>query len=163
MKDKSEILLNYEIVQSNDTWIVTEKSSNYGRNLNERLFEFAVRIVKFLRSISDSPENRIIKNQLIKSATSMGANYEEAQGSNSKKDFSNKCAIVFKEARETNYWLRLLQATSAENNKELSFLIEESDELKKIFASIIIKTRPREFWFIFYQLSFILKKQLFIR
>ena len=75
----------------------------------------------------------------------MGANYEEAQGSNSKKDFSNKCAIVFKEARETNYWLRLLQATSAENNKELSFLIEESDELKKIFASIIIKTRPRKF------------------
>ena len=145
MKDKLENLINYDIVQSNDKWVISEKSSNYGRNLNERLFEFAVRIVKFLRSISDSPENRIIKNQLIKSATSMGANYEEAQGSNSKKDFSNKCAIVFKEARETNYWLRLLQATSAENNKELSFLIEESDELKKIFASIIIKTRPRKF------------------
>ena len=145
MKDKLENLINYDIVQSNDKWVISEKSSNYGRNLNERLFEFSVRIVKLLRSISDSPENRIIKNQLIKSATSMGANYEEAQGSNSKKDFSNKCAIVFKEARETNYWLRLLQATSAENNKELSFLIEESDELKKIFASIIIKTRPREF------------------
>ena len=145
MKDKLENLINYDIVQSNDKWVISEKSSNYGRNLNERLFEFSVRIVKLLRSISDSPENRIIKNQLIKSATSMGANYEEAQGSNSKKDFSNKCAIVFKEARETNYWLRLLQATSAENNKELSFLIEESDELKKIFASIIIKTRPRKF------------------
>ena len=135
----------YEIVKNDDQWIVREQSQKYGKDLSERLFEFATRLIRFLRTIPKSEETRIIKYQLIKAGTSTGANYEESQGAISRNDFSNKCAIVLKEAKEANYWLRLIKSTEIDNSNELDFLIKESSELKSIFASIVKKTRPRQF------------------
>lgn len=87
------------------------------------------------------PENhelRVIKNQLIKSATSVGANYEEAQAGASKADFTNKVKIVLKEARECNYWLRMLRALGYECSEQ-DLLLQESKELKNIFGVIVLR------------------------
>ena len=84
----------------------------------------------------------IITFQLGKAATSLGSNYEEAQGAESSKDFNHKIGIVLKEARESNFWLRVLNAISTdyEKNNETKRLQNEGLEFKKIFSAIKIKT-----------------------
>ena len=113
-------------------------------DLQERLFAFVVRVFKFLRTLPDNKENSVIRYQLLKSSISTGANYEEAQGGSSRTDFTYKVEISLKEMRETNYWLRLIKATS-EGDKmnvvELENLIAESKELKLIIGSIVTKTK----------------------
>ena len=111
-------------------------------DLCERLFEFAVRVIEFLKTVKYSPENKTIRSQLSKSACSSGANYEEAQGGSSKADFCNKVRISLREMRESNYWLRIIKRTIKEiDNSELEYLINESTELKKILGSIAQKSR----------------------
>ena len=115
---------------------------NQKTDLSERLFEFAVKVIEFLRVLPFSPENKTIRTQLSKSACSSGANYEESQGGSSKADFSNKVRISLREMRESNYWLRIIKRTVADINKsELDYLIMESAELKNILGSIVQKTR----------------------
>jgi four helix bundle protein len=77
-------------------------------DLCERLFEFAVRVIEFLKMLPYSPENKTIRTQLSKSACSSGANYEEAQSGSSKADFSNKVRIALREMRESNFKLSFL-------------------------------------------------------
>jgi len=108
-------------------------------DLLERTFNFGVRCLKHLKTFPNTSEYSIIKYQLGKSATSIGANYEEAQAGSSKADFKNKVRISLKEARESNYWLRVLKALEQESNEELNFLVNESQELKNILASILKK------------------------
>jgi four helix bundle protein len=72
-------------------------------NLEERHFNFAVRCIKFLRTLPSSFEYNVIKYQLTKSCTSSGANYEEAQAGSSRADFTNKVRIALREMRESNY------------------------------------------------------------
>jgi len=111
-------------------------------DLCERLFEFAVRVIEFLKKLPYSPENKTIRTQLSKSACSSGANYEESQGGSSKADFSNKVRISLREMRESNYWLRIIKRTVNDiNESELDYLIKESGELKKILGSIAQKSR----------------------
>ena len=107
--------------------------------LGKRLFDFAVRVIKYCRTLPKTKEYDIIKNQLIKSSTSSGANYEEAQGGSSKADFVNKINISLKEMRESNYWLRIINEIS-ETEDELILLIKESEELKRILGSIYSKS-----------------------
>ncbi len=111
-------------------------------DLCERLFEFAVRVIEFLKTLPYSPENKTIRTQLSKSACSAGANYEESQSGSSKADFSNKVRISLREMRESNYWLRIIRRTVKEiNGSELDYLIKESGELKNILGSIVQKSR----------------------
>jgi four helix bundle protein len=111
-------------------------------DLSERLFEFAVRVIEFLKTIPYTPENKIIRTQLAKSSTSSGANYEESQGGSSKLEFGNKVRIATREMRESNYWLRIIKRTITDIDKsELDFLINESAELKNILGSIVQKCR----------------------
>ncbi len=112
--------------------------------LQKRIFDFVVEVIKFLRTLPDTQEYYVIKNQLIKSSTSTGANYEEAQGASSKADFTYKNEISLKEIRETNYWLRLIKEISIGlkiNWEKLDYLINESSELKLIFGSIVSKSK----------------------
>ena len=113
------------------------------RDLEKRTFDFAVEVVKFLKNIKYSKENEVVKYQLAKSATSVGANYEEAQGAYSRNDFKYKIGICFREAKESNYWVRIIKATNISNSKILDYLIKESEELKKIFSSIMKKVHKR--------------------
>lgn len=93
----------------------------------------------------NTTEYKIIKHQLAKSATSSGANYEEAQAGSSKADFTNKVRISLREMRESNYWLRILDAIN-ENEipiDTLQLLINESKELKNILGSIVQKSQTK--------------------
>ena len=115
-----------------------------GKNLEERTFKFAVDVIKFLRTIEYSKENDVVKYQLAKSATSIGANYEEAQGAFSKEDFNYRISICFRESKESNYWLRIIKATDMSKSRKLNDLIQESFELKSIFASMCKKIHIRK-------------------
>jgi four helix bundle protein len=111
-------------------------------DLAERLFEFAVRVIEFLKTIPYSPENKVIRTQLAKSSTSSGANYEESQGGSSKLEFGNKVRIAAREMRESNYWLRIVNRTISEVNvSKNKYLIIESSELLNILGSIAQKFR----------------------
>jgi len=110
-------------------------------DLSERLLKFAVDVIVYLRTLANSPESKVIKYQLIKSATSSGANYEESQGASSKIDFHNKVRIALKEMRESNYWLIIIRRSLIDSSKNLNKLISESEELKNILGKIASKTR----------------------
>jgi four helix bundle protein len=73
--------------------------------LSTRLFNFAISVIKFLNALPSTPETHVIRHRLTKSSTSSGANYEEAQASSSRADFSNKARIALREMRESSYWL----------------------------------------------------------
>ncbi|MDP4219465.1 MAG: four helix bundle protein [Bacteroidota bacterium] len=110
-------------------------------DIHERTFDFAVRIVEFCRTLDNIPTNWVLSKQLAKSGTSIGANVEEAQGGQSKPDFIAKISIALKESRETNYWLRVIKESKGSESDELLYLIQESSELMKILAAILIKAR----------------------
>jgi four helix bundle protein len=118
--------------------LIREGKSVY--NLKDRTFLFAKRIIEIAEMIPVNPTSNIIRVQLIKAGTSVGANIEEADGSFTKPDFRNKMVIARKEAREANYWLRLITGKYM-TPEELSQDIKESIELIKIFSSIISKVK----------------------
>ena len=118
--------------------------SNKKNNLEQRTFKFSVDVLKFLKTIKYSKENDVLRVQLAKSATSIGANYEEAQGAFSKDDFKYKMSICLREARESNYWLRLIQSIKISESENVKALIKESYELKSIFHSIMKKIHFRK-------------------
>jgi four helix bundle protein len=111
--------------------------------LSNRLLEFSINTIKLLRKIANTEEYKIIKHQLIKSSTSSGANYEEAQGGSSRADFRNKVFISLKEMRESNYWLKVLKGINnkPELNSEIVELVNETQELKNILGSIASKLK----------------------
>lgn len=110
--------------------------------LGKRLFDFAVRTIKYCRTLPKGKEYEIISYQLIKSSTSSGANYEEAQGAISKPDFFHKINICLKEMRETNYWLRILKEIKS-NDDNIEIILKESLELMRILGSISSKSLKR--------------------
>ncbi|HLD28766.1 MAG TPA: four helix bundle protein [bacterium] len=116
-----------------------EKYDNMN-DLQNRLFNFGAEVLKYLKGLPNTPENRIIRDQLGRSATSPGASYEEAQAGCSPADFHNKINICLKEMRESNYWLRMLNAVNG-TDSDLGFFIAESGELMKILGSISAKTQ----------------------
>lgn len=110
----------------------------------ERSFLFAVRIVTLCRVLShaSSPnEERLLASQLFRSGTSIGANIEEAQASQSKPDYISKMSIACKEARETRYWLRLLAAASDIPPDKLHAITDEANQLIAILTTIVKKCR----------------------
>lgn len=106
-------------------------------DLEERTTKFGEDVIDFAKKL---PKDSIIKpliNQLIRSGTSIGANYSEADEANSKKDFLNKIAIAKKETKETKYWLRLIAHTIPNFKEETRKLWKEAQELNLILAAII--------------------------
>ena len=107
-------------------------------DLPERTFEFAHRVLKLCQYLDRTPGvNRLLANQLFRSATSVGANVEEAQAGQSRADFVSKMSIACKEARETHYWLRLLETSEIVDQSRLSDLIDESNQLIAILTTIV--------------------------
>jgi four helix bundle protein len=114
-------------------------------DIRERTFAFAVRIVKlckYLEKHSDVAKSVI--NQLLDAGTSVGANLEEAQAGQTKPDLIHKNSISLKEARESNFWLRLILATSQFDEKVktgIEELRDESSEIANIIAKIIVNAK----------------------
>ena len=114
-------------------------------DIRERAFKFAVRIVKLCRFLDiATPTSKNITLQLLKSGTSIGANLEEAQAAQSKADFVHKNSISLKEARESNYWIRLILETNrfdTTTKGRIKDLETESLELCKIIGKIIVSSK----------------------
>lgn len=114
---------------------MTQFSNKY--DLEERTARFGENIIEFCKSI---PQNIItipIIKQLIRSGTSIGANYCEANNASSKKDFKNKIFICKKEAQETKYWLRMVSNVTTDKKEEARKLWKECQELTLIFQKIV--------------------------
>ncbi len=103
-----------------------------------RTFEFSVKVVELYKFLQYDRKEYVLGKQLLRSGTSIGANVEEATAAQSKKDFISKMSIALKEARETNYWLRLLKRTGFIKKDNL---INESSEIMNILGAIIRTSR----------------------
>ena len=110
-------------------------------NVEQKSFLFSVRVVKLARYLQEEKKEYILSKQLIRSGTSIGANIVESQQAQSRADFISKLSIALKEASETNYWLRLLNATDYLSESEFSSIIADCKELERILTSIIKTTR----------------------
>jgi len=104
--------------------------------VKQKSYEFALQIVKLCTQLK-SDRHYEVSSQLLRSGTSVGANVEETLAGQSRKDFFAKMSIASKEARETNYWLRLIKDTELFDKQQLQKLISESEELVKILTSIV--------------------------
>jgi four helix bundle protein len=111
------------------------------RDIKERSFEFATSIIKFVQKLPKNHAGYKIGGQLLDAGTSIGANVEEATGGFSKRDFIFKMVVALKEARESNYWLRLIKASELGKGNDLDILLNESEELRKILTSIVKTSR----------------------
>lgn len=105
-------------------------------DLEDRTIKFSENIIEMVKKLKSNVINKSIINQLIRSATSVGANYCEANGASSKKDFKNKIHICKKEVKETKYWLQLMAKTNPEIKEKLRILWQEAQELTLIFSKI---------------------------
>jgi four helix bundle protein len=111
-------------------------NKEFSRILEIRTKNFAVQIIKFSISLPTIPEGKVVKNQLTKSGTSIGANYREANRSRSKADFKNKIRICESEANETVYWLEISEELKWGDAVKLKMALIEANELLAIFTSI---------------------------
>ena len=118
-----------------DCGFVSDSQSNPVR---EKSFKFALMIVGICRELQADREY-VISKQLMRSGTSIGANIEEAVSAESRKDFLHKMNIALKEARESLYWLRLLDASEIETNQNLNEHLAVADELVRLLVSITRK------------------------
>ena len=102
-----------------------------------KTYSFALRIIDLYKYLSKEEKEYTLSKQILRSGTSIGANSEEAAGSISKKDFSAKFFIAYKEARETHYWIRLLRDSGYIDSKLASSLLNDLDEILKIIGAIL--------------------------
>jgi four helix bundle protein len=105
-------------------------------DLEERTARFGENVIHFCRTLKSDNITNPLTNQLVRSGTSVGANYLEANGSSSKKDFRNKIFICKKEAQETRHWLRMIIVAVPDKKNEANDLMQESKELSMIFHKI---------------------------
>ena len=111
-------------------------------DLEERTYQFAKNVRFFVKTLPKTIANIEDGKQVIKASGSVGANYIEANESLSKKDFKMRIKICRKEAKESAYWLRLLNETNnLKNANDAKNLMQEANELKKIFSSILEKSK----------------------
>jgi four helix bundle protein len=106
-------------------------------DLSERTIRFSQSIIDFCKSLANNAITSPLINQLIRSGTSIGANYHEADEGSSKKDFVNKIAIANKEAKETKYWLQVIAHADPQCKTQARILWKEAHELNLIFSAII--------------------------
>lgn len=111
------------------------------RDIEERTFTFAVRIVKLVNAIPRTTVGAVAARQLVRSGTSVGANVEEAQGSHSKRDFAHRMNVARREAREALYWLRLVAESELLEKERFEDIIGEADELVRILTTIVKRSR----------------------
>jgi four helix bundle protein len=117
-------------------------------DIKDRAKNFAIRSIKLIKKFPNDIAGREIGKQFIRSATSIGANLEEADAGSSRKDFFHKLSISYKEAKESRYWLEIILESDVLNNpnniKEAQALKNEAVELSKILYAIINKGKSRE-------------------
>jgi four helix bundle protein len=116
---------------------------NFSEQLKKRTKLFALEIIRLSQQVSYSQINGVLVKQITKSGTSVAANYRSACRGRSDAEFYSKICIVVEEADETIFWLELLQETEIVNEREISPLLKEADEILKIMVSIKNKTNAK--------------------
>jgi four helix bundle protein len=106
-------------------------------NLEKRTADFGSSVIVFCKKIKENTITKPLISQLVRSATSVGANYFEANGASSKKDFKNKIHICKKESQESKYWLHMMSVAVFDSKEEARHLWQEAQELTLIFGKII--------------------------
>jgi four helix bundle protein len=131
----------------NEEWRMQKRGGMAGkapRDIQERTFEFGVRIVRLADRLPKTLAAAAIGRQVLRSGTSIGANMEEAHGAETKRDFIHKTNIAYKEARETFYWLGLIDAAILPKDGEVLTLRQEGDEIIRILHAILRKARSSQ-------------------
>jgi four helix bundle protein len=113
------------------------------QEIRDRTFVFACAVAKLALNLPRRPGVRCVVDQLLKSATAVGANHEEAKAGSSTREFVRFVEIALREAREANYWLRICAALQLGPAEDLRLLGGEADQLSRILASIVMKTKAR--------------------
>jgi four helix bundle protein len=114
-------------------------NKEFAKQLEKRTIKFAIDVINLSSSMPNTTESLVLRNQLTKSGTSVGANYREANRSRSPKDFKNKIKISLAEASETDYWLEIIEELNWLELPKLKAIRIEAKELLAIFTSIANK------------------------
>jgi len=109
--------------------------------LEKRTKDFAIRIIRLSALLPDTQEAKVIRNQITKSGSSIGANYREANRSRSRADFVNKIKICESETNETIYWLELIVEFNWTDQKQITDMLAEANEMLSIFTAVGAKLR----------------------
>ena len=105
--------------------------------IRDRSYEFSLRVIRLVQGWPKNDAGFVLGKRLLRSATSIGANVEEAIGAFSKQDFRYKMSVALKEARETNYWLRLMRDSNLLKAELIEPIIGESVEVRKMLTAIV--------------------------
>jgi len=111
--------------------------------IRERIFGFACDVIVIVSRAPRAPGIQVIANQLVRAATSIGANLEEAKAASSRREFIRFAEISLREARETHYWLRLARHAELGPEDALTPLLNEADQLIRILTIIVVNTKRR--------------------
>jgi four helix bundle protein len=122
----------------------TGEKVDSSRNLSERLLDFGAEVVKLTEGLPNTIAGRRIGDQLLRSGTSVGANYQEAQAAESKRDFLHKLQLALKELRESNYWIKLLSKAEIIRRERLTVIQDESEQLKAILSKAVITAKKNK-------------------
>jgi four helix bundle protein len=106
-------------------------------DLEERTANFGEDVIRFAKTIPNTQINKSLISQVVRASTSIGANYMEADGAESKKDFNHKIALCKKESKESRHWLRMISTANENKKEECRKLWQEAQELSLIFSAII--------------------------
>jgi four helix bundle protein len=110
-------------------------------DIHDRIYKFIIEVIRLTNVLPKTESNLVIIRQVLRSATSIGANDQEADGTLTKKDFVHTYTIVRKEAKETNFWLSLIADTNPQIQSRANKILSEGKEIVAILSSIINKTR----------------------
>jgi len=121
------------------------QNPNYEKkyDLEERTAQFGEAIIELVKTFPRDPINSPLISQIVRAGTSVGANYMEADGAESKKDFQHKISICKKESKETKHWLRMIVKANPSRRDECQKLLREAQELSLIFSSIILSKKKQ--------------------
>ena len=137
-KPKSQTISNDKAQMSNKVQNSNDKKKY---DLEERTAQFGEAIIELVKTFPQDPINNPLISQIVRAGTSVGANYMEADGAESKKDFQHKISICKKEAKETKHWLRMITKANPSRRDECQKLLREAQELSLIFSSILLSKK----------------------
>lgn len=120
---------------------LNKNKTNFKQQFKKRCFDFSLSVIRISEQLRGQRINWSLLDQIIRSATSIGANVVEGGNSSTKKEFINYFQIALKSASETLYWLALLKELNIQNSKELDSMLQECTEIKKIIITVILNTK----------------------
>jgi len=111
--------------------------------IKKRIYYWIIKLVNFIDKLSKDSSSQIMAKQLLRSGTSVGANYIEAQAASSRKDFTNFIHYSLKSANESKFWLALLRDTNKTKSSDVKVILNELDEISKILGASLLTLKGR--------------------